>query len=285
METQASLPRQKGLVLRTEVVGKMDLIHKEVPKEAIQALNLIKEVLENQLVGVYLYGSAVMGGLRADSDVDILVLTNGSLSESARGELAKRLMQISGRSGESTGIRPVEVTVVNQKDVIPWHFPPKYELMYGEWLREHFERGEIPGATYDPDLTLLLAQLEKKSIALFGPKIDEVLEPIPWEDIQRAMKDSLPGLIASLKGDERNVILTLARMWFTASTGAFSSKDQAAEWAIPQLPEEQAALLDLARKAYLGEVKDKWEGMETELALLVESLRGAIETLLQVKAS
>ncbi len=96
------------------------------------------------------------------------------------------------------------------------------------------------------------------------------------------MRDFLPGLIASLKGDERNVILTLARMWFTASTGEFSSKDQAAEWAINQLPVEQAALLDLARKAYLGEVKDEWDGMETELASLVESLRGAIEPLLQV---
>ena len=51
----------------------MDLIVKEIPKEATQALNLIKEVLDNQLVGVYLYGSAVMGGLRVKSDVDILV--------------------------------------------------------------------------------------------------------------------------------------------------------------------------------------------------------------------
>lgn len=260
----------------------MDLNNNEVPKEAIQAFNLIKEVLENQLVGVYLYGSAVMGGLRPNSDVDILVLTNGSLSESTRSELSTRLILVSGRPGESSGIRPLEVTVVNQKDIVPWHFPPRFEFMYGEWLREQFEKGEIPGATDDPDLALLLAQAEVNSIMLSGPEVEEVLEPIPWEDIQRAMKDSLPGLIASLKGDERNVILTLARMWLTASTGDFSSKDQAAEWAIPQLPEEQAALLDLARKAYLGEVKDKWEGMETELALLVESLRGAIEPLLNV---
>jgi len=261
------------------------LKYNQVPEEAIQALNLIKELLECQLVGVYLYGSAVMGGLRADSDVDILALTNCSLSESSRTELTKQLMEISGKPGGSTGIRPLEVTVVNQKNVLPWHFPPKYEFMYGEWLREQFEKGEIPGATDDPDLALLLAQAEMNSITLSGPEVEEVLEPIPWEDIQRAMKDSLPGLIASLKGDERNVILTLARMWITTSTREFTSKDQAAEWAIPQLPEEQAALLDLARKAYLGEVKDKWEGMETELALLVESLRGAIETLLQVKAS
>mgnify|MGYP000902866182 CR=1 FL=1 len=79
----------------------MDLIVKEIPKEAIQALTIIKEVLDNQLVGVYLYGSAVTGGLRPNSDVDILVITNRGLSERTRRELAEKLMQISGRPGES----------------------------------------------------------------------------------------------------------------------------------------------------------------------------------------
>ena len=258
----------------------MDLIVKEIPKEAIQVLTIIKEVLEDQLVGVYLYGSAVMGGLRVKSDVDILVITNRGLSERTRRELAERLMQISGRPGESAGIRPLEITVVNQNDVVPWHFPPRFEFMYGEWLRAQFEKGEIPGATVDPDLALLLAQAERNSITLFGAGVEETLEPIPWIDIQRAMRDSLPGLIASVQGDERNVILTLARMWYTASTSEFSSKDGAADWAIPQLPEEHAVLLDQARIAYLGEFVDNWEGKEKELASLVDHLTAAIDPLL-----
>jgi len=258
----------------------MDLIVKEIPKEAIQALTIIKEVLDNQLVGVYLYGSAVTGGLRPNSDVDILVITNRGLSERTRRELAERLMQISGRPGESAGIRPLEITVVNQNDVVPWHFPPRFEFMYGEWLRAQFEKGEIPGATVDPDLVLLLAQAEMNSITLFGAGMEETLEPIPWIDIQRAMRDSLPGLIASVQGDERNVILTLARMWYTASTSEFSSKYGAADWAIPQLPEEHGALLDQARKAYLGESVDCWEGKQKELASLVDHLKRSIEPLL-----
>jgi streptomycin 3"-adenylyltransferase len=255
---------------------------KENPEEAIQALNLIRELLEDQLVGVYLYGSAVMGGLRPDSDVDILVLTNSSLSESIRSELTKRLMQISGKPGESTGIRPLEVTIVNHKDIVPWHFPPKYEFMYGEWLRALFEKGDVPGATTDPDLALLLAQLERNSVNLFGPTAEEVLDPIPWVDIQRAMRDSLPGLIASLKGDERNVILNLARMWFTASTSEFSSKDRAAAWAIPQLPDEHAALLDRARRAYLGEDIDNWDGKQSEVTSLIDYMEKSIEPLLSI---
>ena len=59
----------------------IDLSNKKIPKEAIQALKTIAELLDNMLIGVYLYGSAVMGGLRMNSDVDILVITNQSLSE------------------------------------------------------------------------------------------------------------------------------------------------------------------------------------------------------------
>jgi len=256
------------------------LDHKEIPNEAVQALQVITELLEGLLVGVYLYGSAVMGGLRVNSDVDILVVTDCSLSEHTRNELAKRLMLISGRPGVPNAVRPLEVTVVNQKEVVPWRFPPKIEFMYGEWLRDQFEKGDITGASIDPDLTILLAQLRKNSVNLFGPKAEAVFEPIPKLDIQRAMRDCLPGLIASVKGDERNVILTLARMWLTAATGEIGSKDLAAEWVYPQLPNDLAALLDQARKAYLGDVVDKWDGLEAEVDSLMAVMTNSIERYL-----
>ncbi|MCI1693280.1 aminoglycoside nucleotidyltransferase ANT(9) [Aneurinibacillus aneurinilyticus] len=256
--------------------------NQEIPIEAIKALKIINELLGDMLVGIYLYGSAVMGGLRKESDVDILVVTNRDLSERTRIDLTDRLMFISGKIGNINANRPLEVTVINQKDVIPWHFPPKYEFMYGEWLREQFEKGEIPEPTYEPDLAILLAQLRKNSINLLGPKATEVIEPVPMTDIRKAIKESLPGLIASIKGDERNVILTLARMWLTASTGEIRSKDQAAEWAIPQLPYEHSILLDKARKAYLGEYIDKWNGMESEVTELVNYMKKSIESSLDL---
>lgn len=255
---------------------------KKVPKEAIQAIDMIKELLDSILVGIYLYGSYVVGGLHINSDVDILVVTNHGLSEKIRSDLTKRLMLISGKIGNVNSIRPLEVTIINKNDILPWNYPPKYEFMYGEWLREQFEKGEIPRPTYDADLTILLAQARENSITLFGVNAVDVLEPVPIKDIQRAIKESLPVLIEDINGDERNVILTLARMWFTASTSEFRSKDQSAVWAIPQLPEYHAALLDLARKAYLGESVDKWKDKETEVSSFVIYLKNSIESSLNI---
>lgn len=154
--------------------------------------------------------------------------------------------------------------------------------MYGEWLREQFDKGAIPEPTYDPDLAILLSQLRENSINLFGPEATEVIEPVPMTDIRRAIKESLPGLIASIEGDERNVILTLARMWLTSSSGRICSKDQAGEWAIPKLAKEHATLLEKAKKAYLEDYDDKWEGMETEIIELVNYLKRSIESSLNI---
>ena len=109
-----------------------------------------------------------------------------------------------------------------------------------------------------------------------------MIEPVPMTDIRRAIKESLPGLIASIEGDERNVILSLARMWLTSSSGRICSKDQAAEWAIPKLAKEHATLLEKAKKAYLGDYDDKWEGMETEIIELVNYLKRSIESSLNI---
>ena len=72
------------------------------------------------------------------------------------------------------------------------------------------------------------------------------------------MRDALPDLLEGFHGDARNVLLTLARMWHTANTGIFVTKDAAARWAISRLSGPDAKTLDHARRAYLGEVTDDW---------------------------
>ncbi|GED69985.1 aminoglycoside nucleotidyltransferase ANT9 [Brevibacillus reuszeri] len=259
-----------------------DLNNEKIPTEAIQARKVVEELLGSTIVGVYLFGSAVTSGLRIHSDVDVLVVVNQCLTEENRRKLTDRLMPISGKIGNSDSVRPLEVTVINHGDVVPWRFPPKNEFIYGEWLRDEFENGQIQEPTYDPDLAIVLAQVRKNSVSLFGPDASEVLEPVPMTHIRRAIMDCLPGLIAGIKGDERNVILTLARMWLTIAVGEISSKDIAAEWVIPQLPKEHATLLNVAKKAYRGEVVDKWEGLDSEVLALVNHMKSSIESYVSI---
>jgi aminoglycoside 9-adenylyltransferase len=250
----------------------------DFPPEAIKAAEVIEELLGSALVGAYLFGSAVVGGLRPESDVDLLVIANRRLPAGVRRELVARLMKISGKVANRESARPIELTLVNQADMIPWRYPPRRELLYGEWLREEFENNRIPEPQADPDLAIILTNVRQSSMPLRGPAARQIVGAIPTEDLKRALKESLPLLLGYLEGDERNVLLTLARMWLTAATGQIAPKDTAAAWAIERLPEPLRSTLDLARTGYRGEVKDSWADKGEEVALLADYLKQAIES-------
>ena len=154
-------------------------------------------------------------------------------------------------------------------------------IIFGSDFNKGRKGGIIPQPSSNPDLAILLAQARINSVSLYGPNLPEILEPVPETDIRNAIRESLPGLISCLRGDERNVLLTLARMWLTASTGEIISKDRAAEWAVPRLSNELAALLVFARKGYLGECMDEWGEKEPELANFVRLMKESIEACLK----
>lgn len=238
-------------------------------------------ILGDALLAMYLHGSAVSGELRPQSDIDLLAVIDRGLTNDQRNDLVTALMRISGRHPPMTGgPRCIEVIIFCLSDLSENGFPTRAEFTYGEWLRDAFEAGETPLPARDPEYTLVLAQARQDAIPLVGQGVAELLPEIPSEHVRQAMRDALPALLHGLIGDERNVLLTLARMWRTAKTREFVTKEVAAAWAIPQMPDQYAAILDYARRAYLGEIIDEWGSRRDDAKILAEHLRGQIIGLL-----
>jgi predicted nucleotidyltransferase len=250
--------------------------------DQIQATHVaLRRVLGDALIAVYLHGSAVSGKLQPQSDIDLLVVVDRDVTSDQRDELLTELMQISGRHPAAPGgPRCIEVIVFRLSDLSEDRFPMRAELTYGEWLRDAFESGEKPMPARDPEYTLVLAQARQEAIPLSGPDRTELLPEVSTDVVRQAMRDLLPGLMDGLQGDERNVLLTLARMWRTASAGDFVSKGEAALWAIPQMPAQDAAMLDYARSAYLGQIIDDWGSRRNDAKLLAEYLSNRVVELL-----
>lgn len=211
-------------------------------------VELVGDTLGPKLVGVYLHGSSVLGGLRPASDVDLLVVSRRGMDDRERRLLLDGLLAASGFEG---GLRPVELTVVVHSEIRPWRFPPTGDFLYGEWLRDTFRAGALPRPEPMPDLALLVTMARAGDRPLAGPPPSRVLDPVPHADLVRASVAGIPGLLDDLDGDTRNVVLTLARVWTTLATGEIRSKDAAADWALAHLPPEHRPVLEHARTLYL----------------------------------
>lgn len=209
--------------------------------------------------GVYLSGSWVAGGLRPDSDIDLLLVTERPLSEGERGKLLEFLLRFSGRRATATPGRPLELTSLVLDDVVPWNYPPVCDFLYGEWLRDEFSNGDVPQRQVNPDLAVLITTTRQHAECLRGPHPRDLFGPVPASDLHRSIHDSLDPLLVNLAGDERNVLLTLARMVVTVETDQIVSKDEAAERILLDLPERHRQTLSLAAEAYLGHTIDDWD--------------------------
>ncbi|MBJ4929060.1 nucleotidyltransferase domain-containing protein, partial [Salmonella enterica subsp. enterica serovar Corvallis] len=130
----------------------------EISVQLSQALNVIEHHLGSTLLAVHLYGSAVDGGLKPHSDIDLLVTVTVRLDETTRRALINDLLETSASPGESEILRAVEVTIVVHDDIIPWRYPAKRELQFGEWQRNDILAGIFEPATIDIDLAILLTK-------------------------------------------------------------------------------------------------------------------------------
>ena len=231
----------------------------EIRTQLARAQRVIARHLEQNLLAMHLYGSALDGGLKPLSDIDLLVTTSARIDDATRRALIADLLQVSASPGQDDALRALEVTVVVRDDIVPWRYPARRDVQFGEWQRADILAGVFEPAMTDHDLAILLTKARLHSIALLGPSADACFDPVPEDDMFRALADTLAqwNTPADWAGDERNVVLALARIWYTAATGSIASKERAADWAIERLPVQHRPVLSDARQAYLGETEDR----------------------------
>lgn len=249
-----------------------------LPAEVDTARAILQSHLAGSLCAIYLHGSAVADGLRPHSDIDMLVVVDQPIAPETRRHLITELMAISGRyPSDPAERRPLEVLIFLRADLEALPYPARCEFVYGEWLRHDYEAGAVSEPVSDPELTVVLAQARQEAIPLIGPTATDLLPAVPKADVRRAMKDGLPTLMTSLSGDERNVLLTLARMWHTLATGEFVSKDRAADWATARLPHTQAAILTHARNDYMRGTTRDWQACQPALRQTASALHEQVQ--------
>lgn len=237
--------------------------HMEIDKQMNDVLKVLTNELPEILVGIYLCGSSVQGGLKANSDLDFLVIVKEKLSQKCKQNLIEKLKSFSKKIGEDTHLRYVEISVIVQAQITPWSYPPTQDFIYGEWLRDAYHRGYIPLNEANPDLTILLYQAREVAKRLYGSySLQEILPEIPFADVKLAMKESIAEIACDYEGDEQNAILTLCRIIQTCLTEKIYPKDIAGEIQAEHAPTQHQKLIISAVESYLGEKEINWKNYD-----------------------
>ncbi|MFC6704563.1 aminoglycoside adenylyltransferase domain-containing protein [Flexivirga alba] len=184
------------------------------------------------LVGVYVHGSAALGGMTNSSDLDVLVITE--TGEGVAG-LGRALLADVGSP------RPLELSVVARSAAIQPQWPWPYLLHVNS--AEH--RANTDSGDGDPDLIAHYAVTRAAGIALTGPEPAEVIGPVDRGQLLDHLGDELRwGLDHS---DQRYAVLNACRASAYAATGRLLSKLDGAAWWVANRGASQ--LVERAREA------------------------------------
>lgn len=258
----------------------MNLVIVIMQQQLKGSLELLKQILGPDLLGVYLYGSSLVGGLQKYSDIDIFVVTNRGTSSEEKAKLIAGLLQISGIYMVGPKL-PLEITIVEKAAINPWQYPPHFDFQCGEWLRESFEKGILePGLNSEmPDLALIVTQVLLKSRTLWGLEPGQLLPRVPYHDFMKAMLHDLNRLGTDLEHDTRNVLLTYARIWSTLETNEIRSKPAAADWVMERLPETYQPVMKRAKSICMGVENEYWDDIKVIIKPCAEFMVDKINEL------
>ncbi len=221
-------------------------------------LTRVQEILGNQLMGMYLYGSLSSGDFSPEtSDIDFVVVTANSLAEekAAALETMHRGLWSSGRKWASK----LEGAYV-PKELIRRHDPNGAAC-------PAVNEGQFYVAHLGSDWIIQRHIVRECGIVLSGPDPKTLIDPVDPDGIHAAVLGILeewwfpmlddPSWLAN-HGSEYHAfaILTMCRALYALKYGSIVSKPKAIQWARQTLDEPWIQLIDKAVLAARHECQD-----------------------------
>ncbi|MBR6295562.1 MAG: DUF4111 domain-containing protein [Treponema sp.] len=231
-----------------------------------------REILEANLLGVYLHGSASMGCFNPKlSDLDLLVGVRESPPDFTKRCFMDMILSLHEDfcrgSGRLKGHSGIEMSVVLQKDCKPFAFPTPFDLhfsaMHENWYRENPADYVQKMKGCDVDLAAHFMITKKRGVCLYGMKIDDFFADVPPENYLESIMDDVCGAEEEISGNTCYLVLNLSRVLAFKKEGLVLSKREGGEWALKNLPPDFAPLLESALEEYRG---DSFSGYDLSLA-------------------
>ena len=213
--------------------------------------NICRKTLGENLVGVYLHGSAAMGCFHPKlSDLDFIVIVEEGVPDEDKLIF---LQELAGLNAQAPA-KGIEMSIVRREFCAPFVYPTPFELhfsgMHLNWFRENPEDYVAKMKGTDKDLAAHFTILKKRGITLFGKGIDAVFGEVPPEDYTDSICCDIENASGEILENPMYMTLNLCRVLAWLRERLILSKREGGEWGIETLPEEFHGLVSYALHCY-----------------------------------
>jgi predicted nucleotidyltransferase len=246
------------------------LIDLPQPLEAILRpfVDDLRATLGSDLVGVYVYGSAITGGFDpALSDLDLLVVTecDAALLDLSRiGALHDRLA-----SRQPDWADRLDIAYVGLATLATFRSGGTVASISHEEALQLY---------HDADGSLQTWYLVRYAdTALLGPSAANVIPPIERSEFVAAVARDADRIVRRVRTDQRPglvayTLLTLCRVLRALDDGAITSKPEAAAWVVQRMPETRWILDEALAVRTAGGRQPLSESARVALLALIDQL-------------
>lgn len=199
-----------------------------------------KNILYDNLVGIYLHGSLAMGCYNEKkSDIDLLVVVKNDVSREDKRQYMDMVVTLNNKA-PSKGL---ELSIVKEAVCKPFIYPTPFELHFSvahlNWyLSDPEDYIEKMNGT-DKDLAAHFTIIYHRGKTLYGREIKSVFSEVGseaymdsiWLDIKNAKEEIID--------DAMYIILNLCRVLAYKKERLILSKQEGGEWALHHLSDPQ----------------------------------------------
>ncbi len=211
-----------------------------------------KEILKDNLVGVYLHGSAVMGCYNPKkSDIDLIVVVKDSISDAVKRLFMDMVVELNGK-GPAKGI---EMSIVKQSVCKPFVYPTPFELHFSvahlDWYGKNPDEYISKMKGEDKDLAAHFTIITHRGKCLYGAPIKETFADVPVQDYIDSIWNDIADAEDEITDNPMYLILNLERVLAYMKERLVLSKKEGGEWALENIPEKYASLTKAALSEYV----------------------------------
>ena len=208
-----------------------------------------KRILGDNLTGFYLHGSLAMGCFNpTSSDIDFLVTVQEKLTiEQKKGIIDFLLKHYGNPPGKG-----IEMSIILEESLKNLIYPTPFELHYSNDWYERYLLGMVNflKQNYDEDLAAHFVMIKNRGICIFGKPIEDIFPDIPREIYVRSLLNDARLIYERSEKDPVYTVLNLCRILAFMENGKITSKKEAGEWALAELPKHFSSLVNAALCCY-----------------------------------